>query len=495
MPPIFRLGDTMTGEVRPLTTLDPGHLRFYSCGPTVYNYAHIGNFRTFINSDLVVRTAQALGWRVSYVCNITDVGHLTQDDVADASGDDKMAKALKSKEGEAFVNVWDLAEHYADAFKSDWFRMGLIKPLVWPRATQHMREQITAVEELIEKGHAYQTKDAVYFRINSFSDHGKLSGNTNKDELRTAVRDVVLDPEKEHPSDFALWKKDDKHLMQWYSPWGWGFPGWHIECSVMAMKYLGETLDLHAGGEDLIFPHHESEIAQSECLTGKVFSNHWMHSRFLLVDGEKMSKSKGTFYSVRDLVEDQGIDPMALRLSLMAVPYSKPLNFTMQGLADATKNMERLYECARLSSDALSRPDNAPGVASALERVYDEMLEAMCDDMNTSVAIAKALEGTGVIFRESANLGGASAHAALHFLNRVEALLGIRSIREEATGQGDPQEANAETLMNARMVAKQNKDFAAADRLRLEIEALGFEVRDTPTGPVLRRKLSAPEIQ
>jgi cysteinyl-tRNA synthetase len=251
----FRLYDTMSRQVKPLELLEPGHLRFYSCGPTVYSYAHIGNFRTFLTADLVIRTAQAIGIRVSYVSNITDVGHLTQDNVADAAGEDKMAKALQSKEGEQFNNVWELAEYYEDAFLEDWARLNLIEPNVRPRATQHMREQIVAAEQLIAQGNAYETPTGVYFNVESFPGYGKLSGNT-QDNLRKAVREVVLDDNKREQADFALWKKDDKHLMQWYSPFGWGFPGWHLECSVMARMYLGDTLDLHAGGEDLIFPHH-----------------------------------------------------------------------------------------------------------------------------------------------------------------------------------------------------------------------------------------------
>ncbi|MDK3157575.1 hypothetical protein QPK87_13465 [Kamptonema cortianum] len=283
----FLLYDTLSRKVKPLQTVEPGHLRFYSCGPTVYNYAHIGNFRTFLTSDLIVRTAEAIGWRVTYVSNITDVGHLTQDDLADAGGDDKMASALKSKEGEQFANIWDLARFYADAFESDWRKLNLKEPTIRPRATDHMREQIVEIQQLIESGNAYETPTGVYFSVDSFSEYGKLSGNRDRENLQVGVRDVVKDDNKKNPADFALWKKDDKHLMQWYSPWGWGFPGWHIECSAMARKYLGDTIDLHGGGEDLKFPHHECEIAQSESSSGKPFSNHWLHVTFLQVEGEK----------------------------------------------------------------------------------------------------------------------------------------------------------------------------------------------------------------
>jgi len=490
----FRLYDTLTRSVKPLVLAEPGHLRFYSCGPTVYSYAHIGNFRTFLTADLVVRTAQALGWRVSYVSNITDVGHLTSDD--QDGGEDRMEKGLKSKEGEAFVNVWDLADYYADCFKEDWARLNLRRPLVWPRATQHMREQILAVEHLIERGNAYETPTGVYFSVASFPEYGKLSGNKDRENLFQAVRNVVQDDNKREPADFALWKKDDKHLMQWYSPWGWGFPGWHIECSVMAMQYLGETIDLHAGGEDLVFPHHECEVAQSECLTGKPFANHWIHTRFLQVDGAKMSKSLGNFFTVRDLVEGKGVDPLALRYALISVPYGKPLNFTMQTLRDATKNLERYRECARRAILALDRPDGADTIGAELDALFDATLDAMCDDLNTSVALAKALEGTGVVFRESASMGAASARSALRFLARIGDLLGFLVPRGDgpvetaavAAFEDEPPALVIE-MSERRLEAKRVKDFALADRLRLEIEEAGWEVRDTPEGPQFKRRM------
>ncbi|HRI45281.1 MAG TPA: cysteine--tRNA ligase [Fimbriimonadaceae bacterium] len=490
----FRLYDTLTRSVKPLVLAEPGHLRFYSCGPTVYSYAHIGNFRTFLTADLVVRTAQALGWRVSYVSNITDVGHLTSDD--QDGGEDRMEKGLKSKEGEAFVNVWDLADYYADCFKEDWARLNLRRPLVWPRATQHMREQILAVEHLIERGNAYETPTGVYFSVASFPEYGKLSGNKDRENLFQAVRNVVQDDNKREPADFALWKKDDKHLMQWYSPWGWGFPGWHIECSVMAMQYLGETIDLHAGGEDLVFPHHECEVAQSECLTGKPFANHWIHTRFLQVDGAKMSKSLGNFFTVRDLVEGKGVDPLALRYALISVPYGKPLNFTMQTLRDATKNLERYRECERLAILALDRPDGADTIGAELDALFDATLDAMCDDLNTSVALAKALEGTGVVFRESASMGAASARSALRFLARIGDLLGFLVPRGDgpvetaavAAFEDEPPALVIE-MSERRLEAKRVKDFALADRLRLEIEEAGWEVRDTPEGPQFKRRM------
>lgn len=487
----FVLYDTMTKSTKELVPQEPGHLTFYSCGPTVYSYAHIGNFRTFLTADLVVRTAEALGWRVSYVANITDVGHLTEDSFADAEGEDKMARALQSKEGERFANVWELAEHYANAFTADWRRLNLREPMVRPRATQHMREQIVAVQRLVESGFAYETPTGVYFNVGAFRDYGKLSGNRDQENLMRAVREVVQDDNKRHPADFALWKKDEKHLMQWFSPWGWGFPGWHIECSVMAMGYLGETLDLHAGGEDLVFPHHECEIAQSEALTGKPFSNHWIHTRFLQVEGEKMSKSKGNFYTVRDLVDDRRADPFGLRYALMSVPYGKPFNFTLQTLRDATANVERFRLCAERAREAIEAGRiGEDAIGAELYALYEEALDAMCDDLNTSVALAKALEGTRVILREN-ELSVACANSALRFLDRINALLGIVGPEGEtaaAVAEPDLDEALIAGMIAERDTAKKAKDFARADAIRDRLAAEGIELRDAPTGTTWKRK-------
>lgn len=478
----FRLFDTETRTVKALVPSEPGHLRFYSCGPTVYSYAHIGNFRTFLTADLIVRTANAIGWRVSYVSNITDVGHLTTDDQADASGDDKMERALRSKEGEQFQNVWELASHYATAFQQDWDQLGLRRPLVWPRATEHMREQILAVEKLIADGFAYEAPTGVYFDSSKFARRGALSGNTELDSLKSGVREVVLDDNKRHQADFALWKKDDKHLMQWYSPWGWGFPGWHIECSVMAMAYLGETIDLHGGGEDLIFPHHECELAQSESLTGKPFANHWIHTKFLSVEGEKMAKSKGNFFTVRELVNDKGIHPLALRYALISVPYGKPANFTMELLRDSEAKVMRYDECRRIADAAIERGLPGPDSLSAtLDELYEGALAAMLEDLNTSVALAKALEGTGVIFRDGTTMSAASGEAALRYLERVGDLLGIVPFEASTAAKG-VDEALIQQKVDERAAAKAARDFARADAIRDELAAMGVELRDTPNG-------------
>jgi cysteinyl-tRNA synthetase len=510
--PELTLHNTLT---RRQETLEPtehdaeGHplLRVYGCGPTVYSLAHIGNFRSFLTTDLLLRTARALGWRTKYVSNVTDVGHLTDDDVADATGEDKMAKALQSKEGERFANVWDLARHYTGALLDDWRALNLLEPDVRPRAAEHVRDQIEAVEALIEKGHAYETASGVYFHVPSFPDYGKLSGNRDAEGLEAgaagASRDVVTDDEKRDPRDFALWKKDPGHLMQWHSPFGagtaWGFPGWHIECSVMAQRYLGETIDVHTGGEDLIFPHHECEIAQAESLTGEPFARMWLHTRFLRVEGEKMSKSAGNFITVRDLIAPEpggrGIDPLAVRYALLSGHYRKPFNFTEKNLKAAVKLTARIrhaYDVLIPQAEARGgeERDEDAALGELLDDAYHGALAGLCDDLNTPVALREVLAGVGHISAYDLN-----AHSAKHaktFLDKVNALLGI--VRHE--GQGAPTDAadpfaeKVDALVAERVEARQAKDWARADAIRDELDALGVEVMDSSEGSTWRKKAS-----
>ena len=497
----FRLYNTRTRSLEPLRPLREGQLRFYACGPTVYSYAHIGNFRSFLTSDLILRTAKAIGLDVLYATNITDVGHLTQDDYADAGGEDRMVRALHSKEGERFANIYDLARYYASVLLEDWDALNLLEPSVRPRATEHVTDQIEAIERLIAAGNAYETSQGVYFHVPSFQGYGALSGNDAAEQLEQTVREVVVDAEKRDPRDFALWKKDEKHLMQWYSPFGRGFPGWHIECSVMAMRYLGDELDLHAGGEDLIFPHHECEIAQSESLTGKTFARHWVHTRFLQVEGEKMSKSKGNFFTVRQLIAPeqeggQGVDPLALRYALISGKYREPFNFTMKHLRDSAKIVRR-YQEAHAKAKASAEATEANGedrLGPRLEATYDAALAAMLDDLNTPVALAKALEGVKLI-QGFGDLNATSARAAIDWFERINALLGIvypetdRGGTTESSAAEDPLAARVEALLAERTSARGRRDFARADEIRAELDQLGVEVMDRPDGTSWRRKL------
>ncbi len=491
-----------TESLSPLLADEQGRptLRVYACGPTVYSFAHIGNFRSFLTTDLLLRTAHLQGWRTQYVSNITDVGHLTEDDLADAQGQDKMARALE-REGSRFANIYELARFYTGALETDWRALNLLEPDIRPRATEHVTEQIEAVERLVEAGHAYETDDGVYFHVPSFPDYGKLSGNIDAERLATGAagesRSIVTDSAKRDPRDFALWKKDPGHLMQWYSPFGRGFPGWHIECSVMAEKYLGPSIDVHAGGEDLIFPHHECEIAQAESLREEPFARLWMHTRFLQVEGEKMSKSRGNFYTVRDLIlppeaGGRGVDPLALRYALISGHYRKTLNFTLEHLQTASKLTARIrlaYDRATEAAAAVPGADgnSQNGFAATLDRSFEAASAAMLDDLNTARALAAVLEGVGRI--HDRELTGPDGRVAKEFLDKVNRLLGIvYADQPETESDADPMTDKVEALLSERTLARASRDFARADAIRDELIKMGIEILDSPTGTSWRKK-------
>ncbi len=497
----FRIYNTLARGVEQIVPMQKDHLRFYACGPTVYSYAHIGNFRSFLTADLILRTAQAMGWTTTYVTNITDVGHLTQDDIADAAGEDRMEKALKSGEGQRFANIWDLARFYTGEMLQDWKALNLREPDVRPRATEHVAQQIQAIEQILAKGHAYETSRGVYFSVESYTDYGKLSGNTLDDQLEHAVRDVVDDPEKKNPRDFALWKKDPDHLMLWYSPWGWGFPGWHIECSAMSQTYLGPSFDLHTGGEDNTFPHHECEIAQAESITGEPFVKYWIHTRFLQVEGEKMSKSKGNFYTVRELIAPEeeggrGVNPLALRLALMSGQYRNPLNFTFDQLKASAKHVQRFEEASAIVERTLAhKTDGADQFVDLLDTLYERALSAMLDDLNTPAAIAASLEGVKQIQSMESNLNAVSAHSAKAWLTKINDLLGIvwPDVSDSAADLSDDEESEfartVEQLLAEREEARAQRNFARADAIRDRLDEMNIEVMDTSDGTKWRKRV------
>ena len=514
--PTFRLYNTLTHETERVEPIEDEHLRFYSCGPTVYMYAHIGNFRSFLTADLIRRTAEAIGWDVTNVSNITDVGHLTQDDLVDPGGEDKMQRALE-REGERFANIYDLARHYTEAFLEDWGALNLREPEVRPRATEHVTDQLEAVIELVEQEHAYTTDQGVYFSVESVEDYGHLSGNTEAQQLEATERDVVEDPGKKDPRDFALWKHDPQHLMHWHSPWGWGYPGWHIECSVMGMQYLGDRFDLHTGGEDLIFPHHECEIAQNHSLAGHQVVNYWVHTRFLQVEGEKMSKSEGNFYTVRDLIapgpdddhvpdsvrEQGGVDPLALRYALMQGQYRKPFNFTLDTLHTAARHVRRFQKANERVNEFLanhSADDGATdpaGFGDQLDNYYEDTLTAMCHDLNTPAATTSALSGLKVLEDKLDTLNWSMAKSARNWLDQINALLGIVEPEHEAKHHADADDENGlapdhlsdsiDALLKDREAARADGEYARADAIRDTLEALGIEVMDRPEGTEWRR--------
>lgn len=518
------LYDTLRRRVEPFVPADPARVSFYSCGPTVYDDAHIGNFRSFLFADLLRRYiesplctlvgpdgAEHAGPRtVVHVMNITDVGHMTEDDRADGGGEDKMdaararlaeaqreAKKAGTQHAAASIDPNDpyaIAEFYAGRFLEDARRLGLkvaieaqADPTLMPRATAHVGAMIAMIGRLIERGHAYAVGEpgaqTVYFSVESWDGYGALSGN-RVDALSAGAGGRVSErgqSEKRHPADFLLWKADPSHLMKWPSPWGTGYPGWHIECSAMSLGRLapdgGGQIDLHSGGEDNIFPHHECERAQSCCATGaEVFARHWVHARFLMVEGQKMSKSRGTFFTARDLFA-QGVEPAALRLELIKTHYRANADFSRQGLRDSQRMVERWrrFIAAGEAGAAGGEPDAEARAA---------FVAAMDDDLN----IAGAIGAINAWIGRTPEPGRADA-ALMRRFDAVLGVVGLEALASAETSIGvfvgglAPDPAVVERL-EARAAAKRARDFAAADAIRDELAGMGLAIKDVAGGKV-----------
>lgn len=477
----LRFHNTLTRRLEDFQPLTPGEVRMYNCGPTVYSYAHVGNFRSFLFADTLRRWLEYRGFRVRQIMNITDVGHL----VADADeGQDKIQVAAL-QQGKTPIEIANL---YADDFLSTSKRLNCLEPELRPRATEHIPEMIAVIERLIAGGYAYVANGAVYFDVAKFPAYGRLSGNT-QEQLLAGAR-VEVHPDKRSPMDFALWKHDPKHLMQWPSPWSSGFPGWHIECTAMSTKYLGETFDIHTGGEDNIFPHHECEIAQTEAVTGKPFVKTWMHTRYLLVDGEKMSKSKGNFYTVRDLFA-KGISPRVLRYALVSVHYRQPVNFTLAGCEAARTALQRLIDFRqRLRESAGTTPNLS--FRALLDAVRTGFEAGMDDDLNVSEALGAIF--TWVREMNKLALTPDEAAEALLWLARVDKVLGVLEMPEKAESPVDPvlgaaEDAEIDRLVEERQAARKARDFARADALRKQLADQGIILEDTPQGVRWKRRV------
>ena len=488
----MRFHNTLTRRVEPLEPIDPPDVTMYNCGPTVYDHGHIGNFRAFVFADLLRRAMELSGLRVHQVMNITDVGHMTEDDLADGGGEDKMAvgaQRLKEakKKGEADVADPDdpraVAAFFTRCFIADARRLRLKiageYPEHMPCASDHVTQMQDLIGRLLDNGCAYVAADgAVYFSVERFPDYGRLSGNS-LGELRGGAGGRVLDEhqaQKRHPADFLLWKSDATHIMKWPSPWGEGYPGWHVECSAMAMHVLGrETIDIHTGGEDNIFPHHECEIAQSTGATGRPFARMWLHARFLLVEGEKMSKSRGNFLTVRDLV-DTGVDPVAVRMELLKAPYRANANFTRRGLLDSARVVQRLRQAA---ADFAARAGGATVEADVDHPMVSAFASALADDLNIAAAL-------GALFTW---LGGDHPDAALSLaaLRRVDAVL---DVLEPGDGADAAPQLDVATACAAVDRARAERDFATADRLRADLIEAGYDVQTTKEGTTARRRLA-----
>jgi cysteinyl-tRNA synthetase len=470
----FQVHNTLTKRKERFEPLEPGKVRMYNCGPTVYSRVHIGNLRSFHFADLLRRWLEHEGYQVTQVMNITDVGHLVDD--AD-EGEDKL-QAQAKKEGR---DPWQISREQAQLFLEDLEKLNFKRAAVYPRATDHIPEMLEIVDALVEKGFAYRAGENVYFEVSKFAAYGRLSGNRVED-LDAGSRIEVLD-EKRSPVDFALWKSDPHHVMKWDSHYGpYGFPGWHIECSAMARKHLGDRIDIHTGGEDNVFPHHECEIAQSEAFTGEPFANYWMHAKFLKIDGGKMSKSLGNVYTLDDVIA-RGFEPRVLRYTLLRGQYNQPLNFTWDIMADSAKALEKLDDLVvrlrRISAGDEGAADPAAGSAE-LAAVRDEFAAAMNDDLNTPRAFAALYTLRDHTVQE--RLGLETAVEALSFLQEVEDALGFLNLEEETL------DTSVEALIAERDAARQARDWARSDAIRDELLSQGILLEDKDGKTVWRRK-------
>jgi cysteinyl-tRNA synthetase len=463
----LRFYNTLTRKKEEFYTVHPGEVRMYSCGPTVYGSAHIGNFRAYIFTDILRRYLKYKGYKITQVLNITDV-------------DDKTINGSQ-KEG---IPLGEYTKKYKDAFFDDLNSLNIQPAEIYPEATAHIKEMASLVKTLLEKGLAYENKGSVYFRISSFPEYGKLS-HMDMAGLKAGARVAVDDYEKEEVADFALWKGWDEKDGEvfWETEVGKGRPGWHIECSAMSMKYLGRHLDIHTGGVDLIFPHHENEIAQSEAVTGEKFVNFWLHNEHLMMEGKRMGKRFGNDYTLRDLME-KGYNPIAIRYLLFATHHRQQLNFTFDGLEAAKNALQRLYDFVDNLKLVKSGNDN-PDAGQLLEKARHDFEEALDDDLNTSEAL-------GVLFTlvkeinklmEEKKLSKSDADKTLELVNSFDLVFGI--LRREELILDDEVAA----LIQKRIQARKDKDFKLADQIRKDLEEKGIILEDTPEGTKWKRKM------
>lgn len=461
----MKLYNTLSRQIEELKPLNAPTVTFYSCGPTVYDFTHLGHLRKFTNDDLLKRTLTMLGYKVNHVMNITDVGHLTGDT---DDGEDKLEKGAK-KSGK---DVWQVAEFYTKQFVDSLNTLNILPPTTMPKATDHIQEMISLIKTLQEKGFTYTTDEAIYFDTQKFPPYGKLSGQKLEEKKQSVREEVHTDPAKKHPADFALWffrvGRFADHVMHWDSPWGTGFPGWHIECSAMSMKYLGESIDIHSGGVDHIPVHHENEIAQSEAATGKPFVQVWFHSAFLNVEGQKMSKSLGNFYRVEDLAQ-KGVSPMALRYLYLQTHYRQPMNFTFEAAKGATSAYNNLKEMILALKTQTERTSLSTDKLDQLDEYRQQFLSAIQNDLQIPQALAVMWS-----MLKSNIPSGDKYDLALEFDEIFG--LGLAHVSADEI----PEEIIA--LAQKRLEARKAKDFETSDVLKKEILEKGYSVEDTTEG-------------
>ena len=463
----MRLYNTMSRSIEEFVPINEGKVSMYCCGPTVYNYAHIGNLRTYIFEDLLRRTLRRSGYDVKHVMNITYVGHLTGDG---DDGEDKMEKSAR----ETGRTVWDIAEFYMKAFFRDEEALNIERPDIICRATEHIDDMINLIKRLEEGGHTYISGGNVYFSIDSISDYGKLA-RLNLDDLKSGAR-IEVDSNKKNPKDFVLWFTNSKfkdQAMMWDSPWGRGYPGWHIECSAMSMKYLGEHFDIHCGGIDAIPVHHTNEIAQSEAATGKTWVNYWCHGEFLLMGNAKMSKSSGSFVTL-PVLEGEGYDALDYRYFCLTGHYRSQLRFSYEAL-DAARSarkgiMERIADAKSEGPAATDPSEKAREYMAAFD-------EAMENDLNAPKALS--------ILWQMLKDNGLSSSDKLAAAYHMDGILGLGL--DKAEKKEETLDAELQALLDERTAAKKAKDYKKADEIRDKLLSMGYAVKDTPAGPVLQK--------
>lgn len=470
---MLKFHNTLSGKLEEFTPIDPANVRLYFCGPTVYDFAHIGNFRSNVFADITVRYLRYKNYKVTHAMNITDV-------------EDKIILRATA----AGVTIDEYTATYINALWEDFDTLGCARPDIVPRATHHIGEMVELIQSLEARGHAYRSEDSIYYRIASFPAYGKLSkinfaGNRDGASERLDADEY----EKENARDFALWKGvAPDEPTAWDTPIGRGRPGWHIECSAMAMKHLGETFDLHLGGVDLIFPHHENEIAQSEGATGREFARYWLHAEHLKVEGETMSKSKGNFYTLRDLI-GQGYKPAAIRYMLLSVPYRKPLNFTFETLRGAETTVEKLRDFRRRIKEANIESDTAPRAdnlfADMTARALAAFEQGLDDDLNTSVALAALHNLTHEANKllDADCLREDNRRTLLDALARFDTVLNIFG-----TDADEMLDAEIQSLIDERQEARRRRDFTRSDEIRDELTARGIILEDTRNGVRWKRR-------
>jgi len=466
---MLRFHNTLSGQLEEFRPLREGEVRFYYCGPTVWNYGHIGNFRSAVAADILRRYLNFKGYKVTHVMNITDV-------------EDRII----AKSQEANLSIDDYTAKYIDALWEDADALGLERPDIVPRATRHIPEMVELIERLLKNDHAYLSDGSIYYRIGSFPEYGKLSKINFAGNIVGGSERIKTDKyEKEDARDFALWKEPASETEPaWDAPIGRGRPGWHIECSAMSMKYLGETFDIHAGGIDLVFPHHENEIAQSEGATGKQFVRYWLHIEHLKVEGETMSKSKGNYYTFRDLAA-KGYSPVGIRYFLLSVPYRKQLNFTFDALRGAEKTVESLRDFKARLSEANPEPGMNDELHEASLRALAEFEAGMDDDLNTSVALAAVHNLTREVNTALARrrLRADNQRELLEFLKRFDSVLNIFGDEQRAMVDSEVQ-----TLIDERQEARRRRDFARGDDIRDQLAQRGISLEDTKDRVRWKRK-------